>query len=258
MEVSDKEFTKKYLENLFDFSKFITHRALELPPSRGHQLYAFFSNLSGNLRRVLKQMKSQGSRVKTEISINPNIIFRYDNPIGNGRKFHVSIGGVIKIEESLIVEQSLNINLMLEHTATCSHIPDNWRMYPVQEGFHVLRKFHFDYDSKNDDDIKPKFHLQYGGNFEEDYLKLDSNIYYQLCSPIDTPRLPQQPYDIIMLLDFILREFKLKGNEIAKESRWNEIVVQSEKLWLKPYYENLLARLNCGSRTTPLHRFNQS
>ncbi|EKO3803713.1 hypothetical protein NTE05_000878 [Vibrio harveyi] len=254
MEITDKEFTKAYLQNLLDFSKFITYRPSELPPSRGNQLYAFFSNLNNELTSIIKQMRHRNSRVNYEISINPNIVFRYDNPIGKGRKFHVSIGGIIKIENGLIVEQSICINLILEHTSLCEVIPDDWKMYPVQEGFHILRKFHFDFDSKNDDDIKPKFHLQYGGSFKEEYLKVDNDIHYKLYSQLDTPRLPQQPYDIIMLLDFMLREFALKGCEIAKEARWNEIVMKTEKLWLKPYYERLLARLDCGSRTSPLHR----
>ncbi|OBU43760.1 hypothetical protein [Photobacterium damselae] len=253
MEVSDKAFTKEYLNNLLEFSKFITYRS-ELPPSRENQLYTFFSNLKGELTSTLKQMKRQNSQVDCKISISPNIIFRYDNPVGKDRKFHVSIGGILKIENSLIVEQSLCVNLILEHTSNSENIPNEWKMYPAKEGFHILRKFHFDFDSKNDDDSKPKFHLQYGGSFKEKYLKIDGNIHYKLYSQLDTPRLPQQPYDIIILLDFMLREFELEGCEIAKESRWNEIVIKSEKLWLKPYYENLLTRLNCSTRISPLHR----
>ncbi|EJN8560411.1 hypothetical protein V9K52_003038 [Vibrio alginolyticus] len=254
MFINDIKFTIEYLENLSDFSKFLTQRAGELPPSRGSQLYAFFSNLRLTLKQHLRQLKSRHAKLNTEISIDPNIIFRYENPEGIGRKFHVSIGGVIKIKNSIITEQSLCIYLMLEHTSDCSDIPDEWKMYPPQEGFNVLRKFHFDFDAKNDDDSKPKFHLQYGGSFEEKYLNLGSKIYYKIYSSLDTPRIPQQPYDIIMLLDFALREFNLRGGEITNEKRWNNIVIKSEKLWLKPYYENLIERLNCSSRSSPLHR----
>ncbi len=246
----NKQLTEQYLKVLMAFSKYIICNISGFPSSRNTQLRAFFSDLSSKLRKDLKII--QTSNLSKNISINPNILFPYKNPKAKGKKFYISFGGKITIKNSTIVEQSLCINLILEHTNTCKDIPEGWKMYPVEPGFHIVRRFHFDFDSANDDILKPKFHLQYGGNFDDDYLGLD-NTHYKLCNPLDTPRLPQQPYDIIMLLDFILREFALNG-KVIKEEKWNQFVIECEEIWLKPYYNNLLDKLSDKKRKRPLHR----
>ncbi len=248
----DSKFTEYYLSVLVKFSTFLTSRPSALPVSRKHQLETFVSQLRESCTQALKLAKRKRS-INTQISINPNIIFEYKNPEDSGRKFHVSLGGKIKIQDSIIVEQSLCVSLILEHTKLCANIPEEWQFYSAEQGFHILRRFHFDYDSRNDNCSKPKFHLQYGGKFKKEYFDL-KDIHYKLFQPIDYPRLPQQPHDLIMLLDFILREFSLDGGEITQEKRWNECVIESEKLWLKPYYEELVSRLACSSRNAPLHR----
>ncbi|EJS0370841.1 hypothetical protein [Vibrio sp. JC34] len=246
----DKELTEKYLKVLMGFSKYLVCNISGIPSSQSTQLQSFFSKLSDKLRKDIKIIKT--SSLSKEISINPNFLFPYKNPKAKGRNFYVSFGGKIIIKNSIITEQSLCVNLILEHTDTCKAIPEGWKMYPVETGFHIVRRFHFDFDSANDDILKPKFHLQYGGNFDEDYLGLD-NTHYKLCNPLDNPRLPQQPYDIIILLDFILREFTLSG-KIVKEEKWNKFVIESEKIWLEPYYSNLLTKLSDKNRKRPLHR----
>jgi|GEM_PF-2484953 hypothetical protein len=248
----DREFTKKYLSVLLDFSKFLIQRTSALPASKENRLNTFFCQLKDTCNQNIKLINKQKS-LSNEISINPNIVFAYKNPEDHKRKFHISIGGKIKIQDSIIIEQSLCVNVILEHTKFCTSLPEEWQCYPVEQGFHILRRFHFDYDSRNDDYSKPKFHLQYGGKLRKEYFDF-KELHYKLFQPIDYPRLPQQPHDIIMLLDFLLREFSLDGKEITEEKRWNELVIKSEQLWLKPYYEELMTRLNCSSRHTPLHR----
>lgn len=246
----DKQFTVDYLTVLIGFSKYLVCNIPTFPSSQNQQHLAFFSSLSQKLSQDLKLIQTKN--ISKEISINPNILFPYKNPKTKGKKFHISIGGKITIKNSIITEQSLCVNLILEHTEKCAAIPEGWKMYPVETGFHVIRRFHFDFDSANDDITKPKFHLQYGGHFDDTFLALD-NIHYKLCNPLDTPRLPQQPYDIIMLLDFILREFTLNG-KIIKEPKWNQFVVESEKIWLTPYYKDMVSKLSDSNRVKPLHR----
>jgi hypothetical protein len=245
----DRNFTNDYLIELKKFCSLVINRYAELPQAENNQLFSFFSELHNKLGRVT----NKGRTLVEDISINPNIIFKYDNPKGGGRKFYVSLGGTIKFQQGVITEQCLVLNLMLEHTENCAKIPDGWDNYPIENGYHILRRFHFDLDSKNDDIRQPKFHLQYGGDFKQEYLKVD-NVHYKLFSPIDHPRLPQQPYDIVMLFDFILREFELGGVGVINDSGWNNRVIASEKMWLKPYYDALLARLESSSRNTPIHR----
>ncbi|MEL4432066.1 hypothetical protein [Shewanella mangrovisoli] len=250
MYIIDRNFTDTYLLALKDFSKLVIERHTVLPHSDNNQLYCFFSELHSKLGRTLRQKKA----FIEDISINPNIVFPYINPKGGERKFYISLGGTINFDQGIICRQSLCLNLMLEHnTKECEDIPDEWNSYPIIDGCHILRRFHFDLDVQNDDIIKPKFHLQYGGNFEPDYLK-KNNIHYKLFSPLDHPRLPQQPYDIVMLLDFILREFELGGQEIINDSGWNKHIIQCEKIWLEPYYDAVLTRLRSASRKTPIHR----
>ncbi|PMN69682.1 hypothetical protein [Enterovibrio norvegicus] len=247
----DQTFTNDYLKALKNFSAFVVQRYAELPQTRNDQLYHFFSDLHTKLGRVTRKRRA----LVEDISINPNIIFQYNNPKGGGRKFYVSLGGTVKFQNGIIIEQCLVLNLMLEHTEECAAIPEGWDNYPIENGYHILRRFHFDVDTKNDDISKPKFHLQYGGNFEPKYLEID-NVHYKLFSPIDHPRLPQQPYDIIMLFDFMLKEFALGGVGVINDSGWNKHVIESERIWLKPYYETLLDRLSSTSRRTPIHRLN--
>ncbi|MBJ6881083.1 hypothetical protein JG663_15125 [Vibrio cholerae] len=249
----DKKITEKYLNVLMDFSKYLVSTKSLLPASRKSYLSIYFCKLINELRQHLKIIKT--SNLNTTISIEPNILFPFNNIKTKKRKFHISLGGKIVITNSIITEQSLSVNIILEHTDKCNPIPENWKMYPVDTGFHIIRRFHFDYDISNDDNLKPKFHLQYGGNFEQKYFDLGNNIYYKLCNPLDTPRLPQQPYDIIMLLDFIVREFSLNC-KIINEARWNELVINSETIWLEPYYRSLLDRLSDSKRSQPLHRIN--
>ncbi|WP_038182931.1 hypothetical protein [Vibrio rhizosphaerae] len=249
----DLKFTANYLKILRNFSKFVIEKHAELPQSNNNQLYSFFSDLHTKLGRVTRKKRP----LVEDISIKPNIIFQYKNPKGGKRKFHISLGGVIKLQQGIITEQCLVLNLMLEHTEGCDAIPDGWDNYPIENGYHILRRFHFDFDTNNDDISKPKFHLQYGGNFESEYLEVDEEVHYKLFSPIDHPRLPQQPYDIVMLFDFILREFELGGKGVINDSGWNKHVIECEKIWLIPYYKALLDRLQSTSRTTPIHRLNQ-
>lgn len=248
----DQDFTNKYLKELKKFSSLVIQKYGALPQAENGQLYSFFSDLHTNLGRVIAKKRA----LVDDISINPNIIFKYNNPKGGGRKFHVSLGGTIKFQQGVIIEQCLVLNLMLEHTEKCTAIPEGWDNYPIENGYHILRRFHFDLDTTNDDISKPKFHLQYGGNFEPEYLGVDT-VHYKLFSPIDHPRLPQQPYDIIMLFDFMLREFELGGVEVINDSGWNKRIMESEKIWLEPYYTALLTRLKSTSRSTPIHRLNK-
>ena len=248
----DQDFTEKYLSLLVEFSTFLMRRQNALPDSEKNQLSSFIFGLKDKCQFATKQIKA-GKKINTEISIEPNIIFSYKNPVAKAKKFYISLGGNLKISSNTIVEQSLCLNLLLEHTEHCEALPAEWMFYDVEEGFHVLRRFHFDYDAKNDDFLKPKFHLQYGGRLQENYLDVDK-VHYKLFKPIDYPRLPQQPHDFVMLLDFILREFNIDGVNITDESKWNSCVIKSEKLWLKPYYLELLSRLDSGSRKSPIHR----
>ena len=225
-------------------------RYSELPRTKDDQLYSFFSDLHSKLGRVTAKRRA----LVEDISINPNIIFQYNNPKGGGRKFHISLGGTLKFKQGVIIEQCLVLNLMLEHTEKCADIPEGWDNYPIENGYHILRRFHFDFDTKNDDISKPKFHLQYGGNFEPEYLRVDNDLHYKLFSPIDHPRLPQQPYDIVMLFDFMLREFELGGVGVINDSGWNKHIIECEKIWLEPYYNALLHRLQSTSRKNPIHR----
>ncbi|MDN3628614.1 hypothetical protein [Vibrio lentus] len=250
MYIIDRDFTNNYLKVLNQFSKHILAQSSELPRSEEDNLHQFFSKLQSTLSSAIRNKKAWIGN----IPISPNIIFQYKNPKGGNRKYFISIGGVIKIENRTIIEQCLCVNLMIKHTESCDDIPEEWNSYPLENGYHVLRRFHFDFDTNNDDRTRPKFHLQYGGNFEPEYLNIDDDVHYKLFSPIDHPRLPQQPYDIIMLLDYVLREFELGGLSVINDSGWKKHIIDSENIWLKPYYDAILTRLTNTSRSNTLHR----
>lgn len=249
MYIIDNNFTDSYLKALKEFSKIVIERCASLPQSENNQLYIFFQQLHDQLARLMRR----GRQPIEKISINPNIIFKYNNPKLGERKFYISLGGTVKFKQGAISEQSLCLTLMLEHSSECDVIPESWNIYPITQGHHILRRFHFDIDMNNDDTVRPKFHLQYGGNFESSYLGIQ-DVHYKLFSPLDHPRIPNQPYDIVMLLDFIIREFDLGGQEVINDGGWNKHLIEIERIWLKPYYGEILRRLEATARKTPLHR----
>lgn len=251
----NEQQTKEYISSLSKFTKSLLHSSLALPPSINDALSECISKLAGETSQFLKLVKKPGKIVDKCFSLEPNILFNYKNPKLKGHQFYVSFGGYIKIENSILIDQSFNIMLLYRHTSKTleTDFIKDWQCHAFEDGLHVLRRFHFDLDLKNDGINKPKSHLQYGGKLNKDYFNLTEEMQYKLFGPLDHPRIPIQPYDLIMLFDFLFREFLVDGHQIIKEKSWIGNIIESERFWLKPYYERLISRINISTRQAPIH-----
>jgi hypothetical protein len=116
----------------------------------------------------------------------------------------------------------------------------------------IARRFHFDIDTGKGKAIKPKCHMQYGGEAKHE-LRYYPTLNYGLEEWMSTPRLPYPPLDIVILIDFLLRQINTPlSQKFAKEPNWTSLVRKSEKLRLKEYYNQIhghLAHSNDNSRT---------
>ena len=96
--------------------------------------------------------------------------------------------------------------------------------------------------------IHPEYHLTFGGNRLEG--KGVDNFGYALILP--SPRVAYPPMDVILGIDFILQNyFPLKKiSRLLDESRYKEIVLNSQQRLWKPYYLALSSAWNSSSYTT--------
>ena len=103
----------------------------------------------------------------------------------------------------------------------------------------IVRRFHFDIDLELDKQDRPISHLQYGGDFSSNHVNHNQQINYRLYKAIDEPRLPSPPYNLTLILDLFLAQFATNASKIRKESRWRNLVKESEEFWLGCYFESI-------------------
>lgn len=96
--------------------------------------------------------------------------------------------------------------------------------------------------------IHPEYHLTFGGNKLEG--KGVDNFGSTLILP--APRITYPPMDVVLGIDFILRNY-FPFEEISKlldDSKYKEIVFNSQQRLWKPYYSSLSSAWNSSQYTT--------
>jgi hypothetical protein len=95
----------------------------------------------------------------------------------------------------------------------------------------IIRRFHFDFDTFNKED-HPMFHLQYGGNPEDEL----EEYHYCLEPWLETPRIFFPPVNLALVFEIALREFNTEiQNSFLEKGEWKKILRDSENLLLEPY-----------------------
>lgn len=106
--------------------------------------------------------------------------------------------------------------------------------------YKLIRKFHFDYiNVKNNNDPKPVYHFQYGGQATPllNKMKIDVNI---LRPWLSNPRFSFNPINLALLIDSIFSEFiSEKTIKIINTSEWRDFVKENEDAILRPYYSSM-------------------
>lgn len=252
--IIDKKFTKEYMDQLNGFLSSMQPYVASINCYENSVANAIHQ-LKDNVTLIIKQLRTNKPVTRT-LSIEPNITLEIQNIAAkNGQKFYICIGGIIEIENSILVNQSISLIVLYEiPDALSEQDAKSWNCHTYAAGTHVLRKFHFDID-KGIKGNWPISHLQYGGSDNSSYINFKNEIQYQLYSPFDTPRIPHPPYSLVICLDVILRCFHTDASKITKESFWVDKVKESEEKWLAPFYENVLNHLKATGRKTTLWDF---
>ncbi len=252
--MNDEAKCANYLGNLSDLFKFLAER-LHLIGEPCPQLH--------RLSDLISTFKSVKKKKNLRLSINPNITTELISSTfcGPGGITQLSIGGEINVKNNKLESQSIavcisfapykDVDRTISETHSCPQMNANT--------IHIVRRFHFDYDANVADKEWTVNHLQYGGTFDSRFLMDDSSpCQYSLFSNIEIPRIPTQPFDLILVFDLFLRQMPSNISDIHKEGRWNNMVLKSENIWLRDFYRKLASHLINTKRKESLHQFSIS
>jgi len=255
MECHNKENGSEYLDNLIALFKLITsnHNVI----AHCYEAYEVSQQILNN---QLKHYKKHNSK-KWELSISPNIEIELKNKkmCGIKGKTTILLGGSIAVEDDILIDQSLVVSILftadndIEEADLITHA-----CYHVRPGIpEIIRRFHFDLDTKLKNNDRPLSHLQYGGKFSTDYIKNGSDVQYNLFKALDHPRIPIPPYDLILIFDMIFDQFEpsdLSSIKIENRERWHNLVKTSENLWIVDYFIELANEAGKANREYSLYQ----
>ena len=130
----------------------------------------------------------------------------------------------------------LTVVILLRPDQTSDAIKGRPRL--VEGENHVVRRFHFDFDRSVAGGDTPLAHLQIGGNLSQTYLSIrDADPFrYELFDKLNCPRLPWVITALPMVLDAFLRQFPSGLDEFVGGLEWRRCVMDSERLWLLPFF----------------------
>lgn len=108
----------------------------------------------------------------------------------------------------------------------------------------IVRRFHFDFQPTN----TPSSHIQYGGKFSESgYL---TDCHYCLEHFLEDPHIHYPPMDLVLLLDLTIREFETCLQKWRQETNWRSLVLESQNLWWKEYWNRWAHYINNPEKGT--------
>jgi len=246
-----EENSENYLRSLGELFKYL---------SRSSVIASQASQSVPILGRLYSQTQSAVGRFNrpVQLSIDPNLHIPIDprlvcSEVGRADLF---FGGEINFADRRLQSQALAITITFrpeKEIAAADGIP---AMGANKN--HVVRRFHFDFDSALKDGDRPINHFQYGGDFNAVYLNscpyASDGFQYSLMREMDNPRLPIPPADPGSLMDAILHQFGGSLRPIAGDGQWVKVVSDIEKIWLKDYFEAALREINKGVRKDTLYK----
>ena len=152
-------------------------------------------------------------------------------------------GGEIEFKDECLERQVLTVVLLFR---SCKNLaPAEGRPRLIAGENHIVRRFHFDFDASAAGRSTPLAHLQVGGTLNQSYLSLseDASVRYELFDKLKNPRLPWTVTDPALVLDTFLRQFPTDLEEFIAGREWRELVVDSERLWLKDFFRDAARRM---------------
>jgi hypothetical protein len=187
----------------------------------------------------------------TDLNIAANTFYdtynsRFNNKNRGQQSFNFEVKLDLEIENEmrtvfLGANVGNNYNEVAYQLAFCQKVDDST----------LIRKFHFDYEI-NARNLKPFYHLQYGGNLSS---KMGEHILdaENLQPWLSIPRISFAPINLALLLDLVFTEFKsVKTKSIIERSEWRDLIKKNETFLLKGFYQNISSffnRINYSSNT---------
>lgn len=238
---------KAYLEHLHEvFSFLVTYGRVQIDtPQMYHSCATSESRLASDRRKKGPASFSLSIEPNWEIPISPSPIH------GIRGDASLIVGGTVSAGRGPTVQQSIVIALLLQASEKIT-LPNSNQAEALEKGDRVLiRRFHFDYDTTLKSPKYPRSHLQYGGK-HSGHIDL-SDVQYRLYS-VDVPRIPFPPFDLVLVLDFFLRQFQTPLADMVEEARWLNLVRVSERLWLGGYFQQIASHLDQKGRTETYYK----
>lgn len=227
-------FFIEYKKNLLSLFQFFTSE----PKFRDN----FIQNSIGYFHNVQRLLSSsnKNSIVKIELPI-------FEIPLANGiecgakNNAFISFGGPIEIDNTGRIEQSISVCLILEPLEKITKCASFCRPEMEPNSKHIIRRFHFDFDTTLSKADRPLSHIQYGGNLHDNQK---NDFDYRLISTVDLPRIPSIPLDAVQVINFFLHQFDTDVSHLFQQPKWRGIVVNNDEIWKKFYMEAMINSLN--------------
>lgn len=155
------------------------------------------------------------------------------------------VGGKVVVNDGEFKQINFNLSLILKEKSHDDHLTTD-KICNVQscclgeysDEWRVVRRFSFDFNEGDRDiDGAPVSHLEYGRKFQKGKTEGLNTPHYCLDRSILKPRIPYPPMDFVLLLDMLFDQYNNLSR--AKTKEWVSIVRDSERLFLRQYYQNL-------------------
>jgi hypothetical protein len=173
-------------------------------------------SISDSASSIYSRLKSTKDNANWSLNIDPPWMIPIEND-DNFSKYSalLMISGKVEVRNSQFIHYIFTLSIVVENC--------------------IVRRFHIDVDTGISKILKPKCHLQYGGEAHE--LKNWPELKYGLEPWIEKPRFPFPPFDIILLFDLILRQFNTSiSRKFVEETKWRDLLKESENFRLKDYF----------------------
>lgn len=98
-----------------------------------------------------------------------------------------------------------------------------------------------------------EFHI----DLKDPYAKIPEPLHHLHVLGHDEPRFPYPPMDVILLCEFaFINFFPKESEELRNDPSWKNLVIQSQEIFTKPYYEKCQRCLNNKEETLMGHLIN--
>ena len=196
--------------------------------------------LRDGAQQLLDQLRTyKDNQGVYSLKLNPNwnVELEAPNICGAPGRTELQFGGEIIFKDECLERQVLAVVILFR--SNNDHPATNGRPRLVANEYHVIRRFHFDFDRTVHEGDTPLSHLQVGGQLNQAYLSIPEGTQcrYEQFDQLDGPRLPWAIAGLPVVLDTFLRQFPSGLDEFLVGTAWRRHVMDSERLWLMDFFQ---------------------